>query len=150
MEPKEPTMSVLTPEQKRAVIEAGDRPVMLEDPETREAYVLPRQDAYDRLHAPRPSATPPPPPDLEEIPEGIRLSQDAFFRDLPEMLKDKKLLGKWVAYHRDERVKVGKKQIDVIRELNRRNVPDDEFAIYVVRPQSREPEEIEHVTGYFL
>ncbi len=32
------------------------------------------------------------------IPEGIRRSQDAFFRDLPELLKDESLLGQCVAY----------------------------------------------------
>jgi hypothetical protein len=39
----------ISPEMKQAVEKAGDGPVRLEDPETREAYVLLKWDAYERL-----------------------------------------------------------------------------------------------------
>ncbi len=42
-------MAVLTSEQKDAIKNAGDKPVRLEDPETHEAYVLVKEDAYKRL-----------------------------------------------------------------------------------------------------
>ena len=39
----------ITPELKQALAQAGDEPVRLEDPETREAYVLMKRDVYERL-----------------------------------------------------------------------------------------------------
>jgi hypothetical protein len=42
-------MTTLTPEQRKLVEKAGTQPVRLEDPETRQAYVLLRADVYDRL-----------------------------------------------------------------------------------------------------
>ena len=51
-----------------------------------------------------------------EIPEEIGRSQEAFFRDLPGLLQDRRLRGQWVAYRGDERVKVGRSQRDVILE----------------------------------
>jgi hypothetical protein len=42
-------MEILTPEQRRAVKQAGDSPVRLTDPETRRAYVLVSEDVYERL-----------------------------------------------------------------------------------------------------
>lgn len=41
----------ITPEQKRAVEQAGEAPVRVEDPETHTAYLLVREDVYRRLHA---------------------------------------------------------------------------------------------------
>ena len=78
------TLTGLTPEQRRLVEEAGDRPVRIEDPEMHQAYVLIRADVYERVRnviEPRSIL------DLQ-VPEGIRKSQEAFFRDLPELLKD--------------------------------------------------------------
>ncbi|CAN5858427.1 hypothetical protein BH23PLA1_BH23PLA1_31430 [soil metagenome] len=39
----------ITPEQRQAIEEAGDEPVRVEDPETREGYILLRQEIYERL-----------------------------------------------------------------------------------------------------
>jgi hypothetical protein len=41
----------LTPELKQAVLEAGDEPVRVEDPETHTAYLIVREDIYRRMHA---------------------------------------------------------------------------------------------------
>jgi hypothetical protein len=38
------------------------------------------------------------------IPEGIRKSKEAFFRDLAALIGDPSLRGKWVAYHGEERI----------------------------------------------
>ena len=131
-------MVSLTPEQRQLVEQAGGEPVRLTDPETHAAYYLLKAEVYERVRdviQPKAEVT-------WEIPEGIRLSREAFFRDLPELLKQKKLLGKWVAYHRDERVAIGRRERDVIEEINRRGIPEEEFATFVIRPQSPEPEEI--------
>ena len=37
-------------------------------------------------------------------PGGVRRSQVAFLRDLPELLKDETLRGKWIGYHAGERI----------------------------------------------
>ncbi len=42
-------MTPLTKEIRRAIEQAGDQPVRLEDPETRQTYVLLRADVYDRI-----------------------------------------------------------------------------------------------------
>lgn len=136
----------LTPEQRRLIEEAGDQPVRLEDPELHESYVLIRADVYDRV---RDAFEPRPILDLT-VPEGIRRSRDAFFRNLPRMLEDRKLRGQFVAYHGEERVKIARSEPEVIRECLRRGLRPDEYDIFVIRPQSPEPEEVELKTrGWF-
>ena len=41
----------ITTEQKQAVREAGDQPVRVEDPETKTAYLIVREDVYRKMHA---------------------------------------------------------------------------------------------------
>jgi hypothetical protein len=41
----------LTPELRQAVEKAGDEPVRVEDPETRTAYLIVREDVYRRMCA---------------------------------------------------------------------------------------------------
>jgi hypothetical protein len=45
----EESMTTITPEQRRLVEQAGAEPVRLEDPETRQDYVLLRREVYERL-----------------------------------------------------------------------------------------------------
>ena len=78
----------------------------------------------------------------DEIPDGIRRSQDAFFRDLPELLKDKSLLEQCIAYSGDERIGIAPSDEPLIREINRRGIQDDELDLFAIRPQAREPEEV--------
>lgn len=42
-------MTVITPEQRRAAAEAGDKPVELADPQTGDSYVLVRADVFRRM-----------------------------------------------------------------------------------------------------
>jgi hypothetical protein len=42
-------MIELTPEQRRLVEQAGDRPVRIEDPDMHQEYVLIRADVYERV-----------------------------------------------------------------------------------------------------
>jgi hypothetical protein len=130
-------MTTLTPEQALAARAANGRPVQLEDPETREKYLLVKEDAYRQ-----PPGEAKPEPDLPEIPEGIRRSQEAFFRALPDLLKQRSLRGRWVAYSGEEQVKVGKTMEAVIRECNRRGLGREEYDVFVIEPQSPEPEEV--------
>ncbi len=40
---------IITPEQKQALDHAGDAPVVLQDPETHESYVIVKEEMYRRL-----------------------------------------------------------------------------------------------------
>ena len=42
-------MNILSPELRQAILESGDQPVNLLDPQTQEHYVLLRREAYERL-----------------------------------------------------------------------------------------------------
>jgi hypothetical protein len=46
---REVRMTTMTPEQQRAVAEAGDSPVELADPQTGIAYILVRADVFERM-----------------------------------------------------------------------------------------------------
>jgi hypothetical protein len=80
--------------------------------------------------------------------EAIRLTQEAFFRELPEMLQNPKLRGKWVAYHRGQRVNVGARQRDRIDEVNRLDLTDDDVCTFIIEPQSPEPEEVDFPSSW--
>ena len=42
-------MTTLTSEQRQALRQAGDRPVRVEDPETKTAYLLVREDLFHQM-----------------------------------------------------------------------------------------------------
>jgi hypothetical protein len=135
----------LTPEQQRLVEEAGDRPVRIEDSEMHQAYVLMRADVYERVRnviEPRSVLN-------LQVPEGIRKSQEAFFRDLPELLKDRRLRGKYVAYHGEERIGIARDDVPLIRECLRRGLERNEYDILIIEPQSPEPEEIDYSSSWY-
>ena len=94
-------MIELNAEQRQAVTQG--EPVRIVDPLTHDAYVLVRAEVFARLSGelPRPVGQPNP-----EIPPLVLRSQQAFWHDLPELLKDKRNRGKWAAYHGGERVAV--------------------------------------------
>jgi hypothetical protein len=135
----------LTPELRQALEQAGGQPVRIENPDNHRTYVLITEEAYHRLKPPGETQQAP----LPEISEGILRSQDAFFRDLPELLKDESLLGKWVIYHGDERIGIDPHMVPLIKECNRRGLTRDQYDVFVIEPQSREPEEVEIVTPLF-
>jgi hypothetical protein len=137
------TTITLTPEQFQVVEQAGAQPVRVADPTGRRTYRLIEEAAQAARTAPNEAGR-----SWDDIPEGILRSQDAFFRDLPELLKDESLRGMWVIYHRDERIGIAPKQLPLIQECNRRGLESDEYDVFVIEPQSREPEEVEIVTPY--
>jgi hypothetical protein len=77
------------------------------------------------------------------IAPGILRSQQAFWRDLPELLKDKRNHGRWVAYRGDERIGIARTQLELIRECVRRGLRDDEYDLDVIEPRARPPWEPE-------
>jgi hypothetical protein len=128
-------MVAFTPEQRQIIEKSGDEPVRIEDPETHSTYVIIKAEVYERL---RPSAQ----NHLGVVPEGIRRSQDAFFRDLPKLLEDKDHWGQWAAYHCDELIGTSHSRDELIREVNRRGIGAEDFDLFVIAPQSRDVEEV--------
>jgi hypothetical protein len=63
------------------------------------------------------------------IPDGIRIARAALRRDLPNLLNDRRALGKWLCYHGDERIGMGDDYATLIGEIVRREIPDGEFII---------------------
>lgn len=125
----------LTSEQIELLEQAGqlgDQTIRVENPRNCRTYLLVEEAAREQAGR-----------SWGDIPEGILRSQDAFFRDLPELLKDESLRDMWVIYHGDERIGVAPKQLPLIEECNRRGLKREEYDVFVIRPQSREPEEIE-------
>jgi hypothetical protein len=147
----ETPMTTLTPEQRLAVEQAGESPVRLEDPETHAAYVLMKAEIYERFKPLVETKAEPESNSLidAEIPEGIRRSQDAFFRDLPELLKDKRLRGRWIGYHGDERIGIAKRDEPLIRECLRRGLKREEYDLFIIEPHSREPEQVDYPSSWY-
>ncbi len=133
-------MIELTPEQQQAV-EQG-QPVRVVDPLTHGAYVVVRAEVFDQLLGGTPN--PADEPDIQIAP-GILRSMQAFWRDLPELLKVRRNRDKWVAYHGDERVGIAADDVTLIRELVRRKIRDDQYYLGTITPQDLAPWEEEEV-----
>jgi hypothetical protein len=116
-------MIELSPEQRQAA--AQGKPVAIIDPLTHDAYVLVRAEVFARL-APQDS----PVEHLDPgIPPLVLRSQQAFGRDLPELLKHKRNRGKWAAYNGEERVAVSASDVDAYQECFRRGLKREEFYV---------------------
>jgi hypothetical protein len=136
-------MIELTPEQRQAA-EQGEA-VRVVDPTTHDTYVLLRAELYERLTG---AARPATDEADFEIPPGILRSMQAFWRELPELLKNKRNHGKWVAHHGDERIGIERDKVTLMREIVRRNIPSDAYYITTIHPSELppwEPEEIEPI-----
>src|SRR5258708_110070 len=78
------------------------------------------------------------------IPPGIRKSQEAFWRDLPELLPMRSRKREWVAYHGDERIGFGRTRTELCQECLRRGINDDEYYVGRIEPHWHAPwEEID-------
>ena len=122
-------MIELNTEQRQVM--AQGQPVQILDPATGDAYVLVPADVYERLGGPPPRPAHQPNPD---IPPMILRSQQAFWRDLPELLKHRRNRGKWAAYHGEERVAITRSDVDAYQECFRRGLKHEEFYVGWLKP----------------
>jgi hypothetical protein len=87
------------------------------------------------------------------IPPGILRSQQAFWRDLPELLNNKKNHGKCVCYHGDERIGIADSEEPLLRQCLRRALPRTEFDLFIIQRRDLppwEPEEVEPLGPHHL
>jgi len=91
---------------------------------------------FERFADILPTPTHEPPPGIEPL---MLRSMQAFWRDLPELLRNKRNRGKWVAYHGDERVGFGKSQAEMFQECFRRGLRDVEFYVGKIEPDDIPP-----------
>jgi hypothetical protein len=75
--------------------------------------------------------------------EGIRKSKEAFLRDLPDLMRDPSLRGKWVVYHGDDRIGIDDDDEPLINECRRRGLAIDEYIIETIEPKHASPERVE-------
>lgn len=73
-----------------AIGAANGEPVRVTDPDSSRVYVMQCVEIQ--------SKEPEPPSEPEEVPPGIRAAQKAFWEALPDMLKNRKLRGKWAVF----------------------------------------------------
>ena len=140
----------LTEEQQKILREREGVPVELVDPRTQRSYVLLAREQYDQIRSL--VETPAAEPTELTIPEGIRRSQEAFWRDLPKLLARRKLRGQWVCYRGDERIGIGRYE-DLIRECLQRGIRDEEYDLAIIEPRESppwEPEEVEPLGPHHL
>src|SRR5438445_12609562 len=122
----------LNDEQQQAVQQG--QPVEIVDPNTDRAYLVIAREAYEpgrALHNQPPS--PVSGEDTGGIPPGILRSQQAFWYDLPELLKTKRNHGKWVCYHGDQRVGIAGTKTELLRDIHQRNICRGEYYLAVIR-----------------
>jgi len=130
----------LTDAQRQALQAAPGKPVEVVDPATRRRYVLLEREQYEQLlplldQAGGPEGEDP----TAGIPPGILRSQQAFWRDLPELLRNKRNRGRWVAYHLEERIGVAADEVKLVREIVRRGIADDEYYLGRIEPDDQPP-----------
>jgi hypothetical protein len=119
----------LTDAQGQALRAEEGKRIDVVDPTTRERYVLLPHEDYERvrdlLH---PSSRPSPEPSPQIAPLMVR-SMQAYWRDLPELLKLKSRRCRWVAYYTDERIGLGRTQAELCEEAFRRGLGPNDFYV---------------------
>jgi hypothetical protein len=95
------------------------------------------------------SEIPEPGSELPGVPPGIRRSQEAYWRDLPLLLKSWWYRGKWVAYHGEKRIGFGRSQAALYQKCFRLGLNTDEIYVDRVEPDEQPPwEPIEIEAGF--
>jgi len=70
------------------------------------------------------------------VPPLIKEAQDAFFRDLPQLLKERRAL--WVAYRGNCLIGFAPRDLELYQECCRRGIPEDEFLVLCIEEEASE------------
>lgn len=136
----------LNKKQERAV-KAG-RIVEVRDPATAQVFIVVARDQSNRVRAGAASNASDMTPGV--IPVGIRQSQEAYWRDLPALLKMKSRTRQWVAYHSDRRVGFGRTSTELYQKCIREHgLKKDQFYIDRLEPRQMPPWEAEEIDAPF-
>ena len=91
-------------------------------------FVLLARDQFERvrnlLDEPSHSSEP-----ERQVSPAMRKAQEAFWRELPDLLKLKSRKRQWAAFHGDERVCVTKHSVDAHQECLRRGLKSGEYYV---------------------
>jgi hypothetical protein len=68
------------------------------------------------------------------VPPLVHQAQQAFARDLAQLLKERP--GQWVAYHGSQRIGFGCTQAELYGECLRRGINEDEFVVQCIEPET--------------
>ena len=120
----------LTDEQRQLAKQG--KPIDIVDATTNETYVL---VAKQRIEQTPPSLMP-------DIPESIRISQITFRRDLPGLLAQKRLAGRWVAYHLEKQIGINRDPERLIQQCVKLGLTEFDFYLGWISPLAliEEPE----------
>jgi hypothetical protein len=135
----------LTDQQRQALQREHGKPVDVVDPTTQHHYVLLEREQYNRVRSLLEPKEERQTDVVDGIPSGVLHSQQAFWRDLPELVSQKNLRGQWVCYAGDERMGTGPTERALIRECLRRGLRDDEYYTDVIEMRKHAPWEVEEV-----
>lgn len=122
-------MIELTEAQRQTVLKKAGGPIEVIDTDTQRAYVLFAREQYEWMRSLVGSEREPSQSGAEVTPgilPEILPSQQAYWRDLPQLLSQPKMRDRWVCYHGDERFGIGNYD-SLVRECVRRGIPDDAF-----------------------
>jgi hypothetical protein len=123
-------MTLELTEQQRQVVEGqAGRPVEVVDPGSQRSYMLIDREQFEKvrpfLEEGQPSATFT--ENSVQVSAIMLRSQQAFWRDLPELLKQKRFRKRWVCYHGDERIGVDKNDAELVRLCLKRGLERGQF-----------------------
>jgi hypothetical protein len=76
---------------------------------------------------------------VADAPPLFRRSQEAFWRELPMLLKGRRTRGRWVAYHGDERIGLAPDSQALLRECLRRGLRENDYYLDVIEPMNEPP-----------
>ena len=122
-------MIELNPEQRRAMAEGEALRII--DPVTQDAYVLLRADDFERMAGPPGLSASEPNPKISPM---MFRSMQAFWRDLPKLLMQRRNQKKWAAYHGNERVIIARSEVDAYQECFRRGLKRGRFYVGKLEP----------------
>jgi hypothetical protein len=115
-------MIELTEQQSRALRDNPAEAINVRDPETGKTYRLTETTSVDY-----------------QLPEAVLESMRAYWLELPKLLDDRKLRGKWVLYRGNERVAVGKDMGELYRLAEARGFSAQTYFIERIDPQPIPP-----------
>ncbi len=143
----------LTDEQAQEVTHG--RSVEVVDPASAQTFVVLPREKYEQVQAllekTSDRAAAAPGADVTSpVSPGIRRSQEAYWRDLPALLKLRSRKRQWVAYHGDQRVGFGRTSAELYREcIERHGLKKEEFYVDRLEPRSLPPWEAEVIDAPF-